>query len=99
MLTEVLQTGVDAVVNGHDLFGTEFSEKTQLIAHTDDGFFFALFRPLPEGRSIVVEFHPDLTRTVWVTVIVADVRSRLDGRQMVTVRVPSTLEAELPPSW
>ena len=97
MLTGVLATGVDLVVSGHDLFGAEFSEKTQVIAHTDGGFSFVLFTSLLEGQRVVLEFQPELTRTVWVTLVVADVRNCLDGRQTVEVRVPKALEVELSP--
>jgi hypothetical protein len=56
MLAGVVATWVDVVVSGHDLLGAEFSEKTQLIAHTDEGSPLDLFAPWWKGRALWLSF-------------------------------------------
>jgi hypothetical protein len=78
----------EILVSGKDMFGAAFRERTQLLNLWEDKFSFALFRPVSDNLLLRVNFHPDdVLGEFWVEGLVQDVKSRLDGKQTVELRL------------
>ncbi len=78
----------EILVTGKDMFGAAFRERTQLLNLSEDKFSFTLFRPVSKNLILRVNFHPNHgLREFWVEGLVRDVKSRLDGKQTVELRL------------
>ena len=88
MASKAVTDHSEILVSGKDMFGAAFSERTQLLNLWEDKFSFTLFRPVSENLLLRVNFHPDDTlREFWIEGLVQDVKSRLDGKQAVELRL------------
>jgi hypothetical protein len=78
----------EVIVTGKDMFGVPFSERAELLELAQDEFSFAMFRPVSENLILRVNFHPDnRLPEYWIEGLVSAVKSRLDGKQTVELKV------------
>jgi hypothetical protein len=92
-LLERIREDSAVLVAGKDMFGAQFTERTQLMELSAQGLVFALYRPLVEDLTLRVHLRADQEEaSLWVKGIVTKVRNRLDGMQTVEMQ---TIEVSL----